>query len=72
MAIKRHPKMLETCVGHGAVRCSMDVLNGQDARGQVSDERPHSFGHESDSQRHFGRFGLFSGCLYITRRSAAN
>jgi len=72
MAIKRPPEILETCVGHGAVRYSMDVLNGQDARGQVSDERPHSFGHESDSSRHFGRFGLFSGCLYITRRSAAN
>ncbi|RON76943.1 hypothetical protein BK670_25180 [Pseudomonas fluorescens] len=64
--------MLETCVGHGAVRDSMDVLKGQDAQGQVSDERPYTFGHESDSQRHFGRFGLFSGCLYITRRSAAN
>ncbi|PTS97587.1 hypothetical protein DBR24_16435 [Pseudomonas sp. HMWF006] len=63
--------MLETCVGHGAVRDSMDVLKGQDAQGQVSDERP-DLGHESDSQRHFGRFGLFSGCLYITRRSAAN
>jgi len=50
----------------------MDVLKGQDAQGQVSDERPSTFGHESDSQRHFGRFGLFPGCLYITRRSAAN
>ncbi|MFJ7311239.1 hypothetical protein ACIQVE_00430 [Pseudomonas sp. NPDC098747] len=64
--------MLETFMGHGAVRDSMDVLKGQDAQGQVSDERPDTYGHESDSQRHFGRFGLFSGCLYITRRSAAN
>ena len=64
--------MLETCMGHGAVRYSKDVLKGQDAQGQVSDERPYIFGHGSDSQRHFGRFRLFSGCLYITRRSAAN
>ncbi|MGX9862998.1 hypothetical protein, partial [Pseudomonas moraviensis] len=68
----RHLKRLETCVGHGAVRDSKDVLKGQDARGQVSDERPAPLATKANTQRHFGRFGLFSECLYITRRSAAN